>query len=261
MRIESIFFYEPKDGFLFRLHPITKVLFMFLFSILSFLLGLNANLLFTIFVISLIIVSKIPLLKLLNSFKGIYFFLLLALLGNIFSHPGKEIFRIFGLPATQEGLETGLLVVVRLILLLILSISVSMTTSQNELSKAIESILSPLKIFKVNTTELAFILSLTIRALMLLVTEVIELRKLYQAKGLIRKGMSLREQMRLAYYLLVPMILITIRRSEEMAFALSIRGYSSERRKIVLKERKFTKDDVLFLIGSLFLIFFGIALR
>ncbi|MCX7831396.1 MAG: energy-coupling factor transporter transmembrane protein EcfT [Actinobacteria bacterium] len=261
MRIEAIFFYEPKEGFLFRLHPVTKVLFMFFFSILSFLFGLKSNLLFVIFIFFLITLSKIPILSLLKSFKGIYFFLILALLGNMFSYPGKEIFRIFGLPVTYEGLETGLLVAVRLILLLFLSISISMTTSQNELSEAIETILSPLKIFRINVAELAFILSLTIRALMLLVTEVVELRKLYQAKGLIRKGMSLREQIRLAYYLLVPMILITIRRSEEMAFALSLRGYSPERRRIVLEERKFSKEDIFFSIGILLLFFVSIFLR
>ncbi|MCX7832078.1 MAG: energy-coupling factor transporter transmembrane protein EcfT [Actinobacteria bacterium] len=258
MRIEAIFSYEPKDGFLFRLHPITKVLFMFFFSIVSFLFGLKSNLIFVIFVLILIVISKIPILNLLKSFKGIYFFLVLAMLGNMFSQPGKEIFQIGGLPVTQEGLETGILVALRLILLVFISISVSMTTSLNELSKAIESLLSPLKIFKINVAEIAFILSLTLRALMLLVTEVVELRKLYQAKGLIRKGMSLKEQIKLAYYLLVPMIVITMRRSEEMAFALSLRGYNPDRTRIILEERRVSKYDTYFAMG-VFDIFFAIC--
>lgn len=248
MRIEGISVYKPQSGFLFAINPILKISFMFTASIFCFATGLKSNLILFFFLIALLIVSRIKVLTIFKSFQAIYFFLLIGFAGNLFLHPGREIFRLFGIPATYEGLIAGLTVFLRLVNLLLSSLAVSLTTSQNEISEAIEKLLSPLRLLRVNTAEIAFVLSLTIRALVILTGEVLELKKLYQAKGIIKRKMSFREQIMAGYYILVPMIVLAMRRSEEMSFALAVRGYNPSRKRILLEERKFSASDGLFLV-------------
>lgn len=250
MRIEALFVYEPKDGFLFKLNPNVKILFMFFFSIAIFALNFFANFLFLIGIVILLQISKIPFRSLLKSLKTVYLFLLLAFLGNLFSYPGKVIFEVFGLPATYEGLMQGMAVSTRLINLLFISLAVSLTTSQSEITESLEVLLRPLSYIRINPSEIAFVLSLAIRALAILIQEVLELRKAYQAKGILREKMRFREQIMLGFYFLVPMILLTLKRSEEMALALTIRGYNPERKKIILRERKIGKEDLIFLTAA-----------
>lgn len=252
MRIESLFQFKPKEGFLFRVNPFLKILFMFVFSVFCFSFQIKVNLILLAFLIFLLTFSQIPVVSIFSSLKAIQFFVFLSFFGNLFLQPGREIFEVYGLHATYEGLIAGILVALRLFNLLMLSLAVSLTTSQTELAEAFEKMLSPLKLFKVNTAEIAFIVTLTIRALMILANEVLELKKYYQTKGIIRKKMRLKEQLLAGYYVIVPMVILTLRRSEEMAFALLVRGYRPDRKKIILERKKCGLHDFIFVFMSVF---------
>jgi energy-coupling factor transport system permease protein len=260
MRVETFLVYEPKDGFLYRLHPLTKVAIMFFFSIICFVLTLKANTILFAFVVFTLLLSGLSLRKILLSLKGIYFFLLLAILGNLFAVPGQQIFSIFGVSATYEGLYEGLTVAIRFVNLLMISLMVSLTTSHTELSEVMEKILQPLKYFHVNVAEIAFIASLSIRAVALIMKEVVELRKLYQARGIIKSRMSFKERLLAAYYILIPLLLLTMRRSEEVAFALYLRGYNPRRKRITLEKRKFGFSDLIFALLAVAVITLGFVL-
>lgn len=251
MRIEGISVYQPQQGFLFSVNPFLKITFMFVASVFCFAASLRGNALFFFFVLALLIFSRINIAAIFRSFQAIYFFLLIGFAGNLFLHPGREIFRVFNIPATYEGLIVGLTVFFRLTNILLSSLAVSLTTSQTEISEAIEKLLSPLRLFGINTAEIAFVLSLTIRALVILAGEVLELKKLYQAKGIIKKKMNLKEQIMAGYYILVPMIVLAMRRSEEMSFALTVRGYNPDRKRIVLEERRLSVTDGVFVLAVL----------
>lgn len=250
MRVEAFLVYEPREGFLYRLHPLTKVTMMFVFSILCFAFSLKGNMLLLIFTVFFLYLSKLSLGKIMNQLKSIYFFLMLAVLGNMFAVPGEKIFSLFGVAATMEGLSAGLLVALRFINLLLISLMTSLTTSHTELAAATEKILQPLKLLKVNVAELAFIIALSIRAVSLIIKEVVELRKLYQAKGVLKPKMAFKDRIAISYYFLVPLLLLTLRRSEEVAFALYVRGYNPERKRIFLDKRHFSLYDLIFVLVS-----------
>jgi len=261
MRVESFLVYEPREGFLYRLHPLTKVTLMFVFSVLCFVLSLKGNLVLLVFTLFCLYLSKLSPAKIMGHLKSIYFFLMLAVLGNLFAVPGEKMFSLFGVSATKEGLYAGLLVALRFINLLLISLMTSLTTSHTELAAATEKILQPLKLLRVNVTELAFIIALSIRAVSLIIKEVVELRKLYQAKGVLKPKMSFKDRLVAGYYFLVPLLLLTLRRSEEVAFALYLRGYNPHRKKIVLEKRCFGVYDLVFVLLSSIAVFFAFFLR
>lgn len=255
MRLSQVFVYEKKDTLMFKLNPIVKILWMAVFSIAAFLSDLYLNLIFLIFLILFFLISKLRLLRVLASLKTIYFFLLLTLVGNMFFTPGEVIFKFFGAPATAEGLINGSLISLRLVNVFFASLLVSFSTSQLEIAEALEVLLSPLKVFKVNVQEISFVLTLTLRALMILLQETEELIKSFRVRGIIKEKMSFLKRLKTAGLLLLPLILLTLRRSEEMGFALLIRGYNPDRKRIIVREKRITLADILFL--SLWLILFA----
>jgi energy-coupling factor transport system permease protein len=191
-------------------------------------------------------ISDIKIIRVASSLKAIYLFLALTLLGNIFLTPGEVLFRIFGVPGTKEGLQAGLLISLRLVNVFFASLLLSFTTSHLQLSETVEKLLSPLGKLKINVSEIAFIFSLTLRALMILLNETEELVKSFRARGIISERMGFLRRLRIAAYILIPLILITVKRSEEMGFALLVRGFNPERKRIILNRQKFGVNEILF---------------
>lgn len=251
MKFSKVFVYMPGSGILHRVNPVLKITWMFSLSIAIFFFDIKANFIFFILLIALLKASEVRVFSVLSSLKGIYLILALSLIGNLFLTPGEQLFEIFGLVATYEGLINGVNIFMRLINLFIASLAVSFTTSQLELSESFEVILSPLKIFRVNVAEIAFILTLTIRALMILLQETEDLLKVYKARGIIGAKRNSLKNIFAAFYLIMPLIILTLKRSEEMAFALMVRGYNPYRKRILLKKRAFERFDFLFLVANI----------
>jgi energy-coupling factor transport system permease protein len=246
MKISRIFIYEPKNRYMYRLNPLIKVLWMLVFSVAAFSTEVYSNIIYLFLLIVFFMISDIKIIRVASSLKAIYLFLALTLLGNIFLTPGEVLFRIFGVPGTKEGLQAGLLISLRLVNVFFASLLLSFTTSHLQLSETVEKLLSPLGKLKINVSEIAFIFSLTLRALMILLNETEELVKSFRARGIISERMGFLRRLRIAAYILIPLILITVKRSEEMGFALLVRGFNPERKRIILNRQKFGVNEILF---------------
>lgn len=261
MKISKIFIYEPKDRYMFKLNPVIKVIWMVIFSIAVFLTGITSNIIYFIVLIAFFVISDIKIMRVAASLKAIYLFLALTLFGNTFLTPGEVAFRLFGIPATKEGLQAGLLISLRLINVFFASLLLSFTTSHLQLSETVERLLSPLGRIKLNVSEIAFVFSLTLRALMILLKETEELIKSFQAKGIITGKMSFFRRLKVASYILIPLVFLTIKRSEEMSFALLVRGFNPERKRIILNRPKFGANEFLFIAVWSLVFISGVLLR
>ena len=81
--------------------------------------------------------------------RAILILLLITMSFNLFLTPGEVLVRIGFLKITREGLIFSLKMAIRLSLLVIGSSLMSLTTTPNQLTDAIESLLNPLKRFRV----------------------------------------------------------------------------------------------------------------
>lgn len=249
MKLTRSLYYEPRDTVTYRVDARLKICWLVAISVLVFAVGLVPNLLLLVYVAFLLVLSRISLTRVFLVLRGVLVFVVIALLGNMFFTQGEVLFSVGALAATREGLIQGMLIALRLITLFLASIFVSMTTSTLQLSEAFEFFLAPLSLFRVNTAEIAFILTLAVRAIMLLSREAEELIKSQQAKGIAPTG-SIKRRLRALYLFLVPLVFLTIRRSEEMAFALELRGFDPRRKKLRLEEARWTVESTLFLVTA-----------
>lgn len=177
--------------------------------------------------------------------RGIAPFILIALVSNAVLQPGEVVARVGAIAATREGLALGWLICARLLTLVFASSFLSVTTSPLDIASSLEGALGVVRLVGVSPAEAATVVSLTLRALPMLIDEASELRKSVEARGVRLRG-GARERLFGLYLLFAPLIFLSLRRSEELALAMEARGYHAGRKRIRLRETRPGWRDVAF---------------
>ena len=144
--------YYPVDSLLHRLDPRTKLFILcnpqnptgHVFT-KEELTNLWAYLAATIFLITAIKLSNVPVKFMVRGLKSIMFLLLLSVSFNLFLTPGTPIFKIGFLQMTWEGLRFAAFMAIRLVYLVMGSTILTLTTTPNQLTDGLEKSLGFLK--------------------------------------------------------------------------------------------------------------------
>jgi len=182
-----------------------------------------------------------------NFWKGLKAFMLLfafTLLFHLFLTPGKVIFSFSHLTATYEGLRNGTIFTTRLFLMIISASFFTFTSAPFEIAAGIESILKPFKRFSIIFSEIPMMISIALRFIPTLIQEGERIIFAQRARGAqIRRGKHLIP-------IIYPIIFSSLRRADQLAFALKARGYSPERERTKLHPLKIKSIDIIFIFYS-----------
>ena len=159
----------------------------------------------------------------LRSLKPLWWIILFTFVLHLFSHPGREIYRIWQFVITQEGVEQGALISVRLMLLIILSTLLTFTTSPLKLTDALESLLSPFKRLGLPAHELAMMMTIALRFIPTLISETDKIMKAQQSRGADFVTGSIMSRLKNMVPILVPLFLSAFRRADDLALAMECR--------------------------------------
>ncbi len=149
------------------------------------------------------------------------------------------VFAIFALQAvlpyialtsyTLEVYDQGLLragfIFLRIANVIILTSLLTFTTMTTDLNYGIESLLKPLKIVKVPVDMIAMMLSLTLRYIPTLLIETEKIMKAQASRGVDFKESTFKEKISQIISLLIPVFVISFKRSEDLGNAMEVRGY------------------------------------
>lgn len=248
--------YIPGDSIVHRLDPRIKIILVFIYMVVLFLID---NILMYIpvflFVYITIKIADLNFLNILKSLKSILFILIFTTIIHLFTTSGREIFNIFGLSVTYEGIERALYIGIRLILLVIGTTYLTLTTSTTKLTDALESLMSPLTIIKFPAHELAMMISIALRFIPTLFDEANKIRKAQLARGAEFDSGNILKKAKSMIPLLVPLFINSFRRASELATAMEARGYRGSKGRTRLNPLKLDKKDIIiFIIVSIFLI-------
>lgn len=129
---------------------------------------------------------------------------------------------LIGLIFLFHGLFTtwtlGLLVVLRLAVLVLLGMLVSFTTRVSDMIETIERALAPLAVLGVNPEKVSLALSLALRFIPLLYTQVQEIREAQRVRGLERNFAAIA----------VPLLVRTLRMAGDLTDAIEARGFDAQ---------------------------------
>ena len=219
------------------------------------------------FVFLIILLSRLPLMLVLKSIKPLWIIIVLTMVIHMFTGQGENvIFSWKFFKVTQEGLEMGLKMSMRLILLLLISSILTFTTSPIVLTDGIEALLRPFKRFGVPAHELAMMMTIALRFIPTLLEETDRIMKAQTARGADFSSGNLMQRAKNMLPLLIPLFISAFRRADDLAVAMEARCYRggegrSRMHELVYYGRDYAALATVFvLIGLMAFIRWGNAL-
>ncbi|MDO8673126.1 MAG: CbiQ family ECF transporter T component, partial [Dehalococcoidia bacterium] len=244
---------RPPDGIspLHRLDPRTKFIAGLVLTAGLFAAGSYLPLLsLAFFAAFLCWLSRFPLRSAIGSLKPILLVLAGASFLHLFASQGPYYAELGPLRLSQPGLVEAGLVDLRLATIMILAALLTWTTSPMAMAEGVERLLSPLARIGVPIRDLSLMVGIALRFVPTLKAELQRLVKVQAARGVdFSQGNLIRRARKLAP-LVIPLIVTTMERSDELAIAMESRCYNGQVRSRFYQLR-LTGLDVAILIGCL----------
>ena len=247
--------YFPGNSVIHRMDARIKIIMTAVFIVMLFaansVWGLLVGIAFTILTF---IISKIPGKLMLKSLKPIVpIIIFTAILNLLFIRTGKAYFEWKFLKITDEGVDTAVFMMIRIICLIVGTSLLTYTTSPIDLTDAIERLLSPLKKIKVPVHELAMMMTIALRFIPTLIEETDKIMSAQKARGADMETGSLIQKAKALIPVLIPLFVASFRHAEELGLAMECRCYHGGEGRTRMKQLHMSIVD---LYGSIFCVLF-----
>jgi len=257
--------YIPGDSILHRLDPRTKLLWLPVLLVSTFLgsgpggAAISASAAIVIAWMSC--VGRPVWLWALRRFM--WMLAITAGVNLFFSRPGTpiEILQI-SLPLTVEGFTASLILVVQLCAAIVFAMALTFTTSAGDLARALERLANPLKRFRVPVEEYGMVLLMALRFVPMLQQELRTTIEAQKSRGIEFGEGSIPSRAGNLTAVLVPALLGALRRADLVAVAMAARGYRPGFQRSQYRPFRFTAyDTAAFAWLAIFLLFRLFVLR
>lgn len=236
--------YYQADSVIHRMDPRTKIVGTIAF-IVSLFLAKNCigYLAAAVFLFAVIRISKVPFRFMVRGMKSTVFLLLVTIIFNLFLTPGTPLVRLWKLTITEEGLKQAVYMGIRLTFLILGSSLMTLTTTPNNLTDGLESLLGPLKVFRVPVHEVAMMMAIALRFIPILLDETDKIMKAQIARGADFESGNLIKKAKSMVPLLVPLFISAFRRANDLAMAMEARCYRGGSHRTKMKPLKYRRRD------------------
>ena len=258
--------YYQADSIIHRMDPRIKIVGTLIYMVSLFIFNnIICYAIAGLFLIFVIVLSKVPVKFMMRGMHSVVFLMLFTALYNILFGNGTVIAEFWIFSVTYEGIYMGFCMFIRLFFLVIGSSVLSLTTTPSRLTDGLESLLSPLKIFRVPVHEIAMMMSIALRFIPILMEEADRIMKAQRARGADFDNRNLFKRLRSFIPILVPLFVSAFRRAGDLALAMEARCYHGGAGRTRMKEMKLTERDYVTLVVLIayigIIVFHGIILR
>lgn len=250
--------YFPGYSVIHKLDPRTKILVAVIAIVGVFLVNNIVGFVFlTLCTIGVVSISRIPFLTVMKGVKPIVFILIFTAILNVFltKGSGDPLVSFWIINIYTDGIIRAVVMALRVMVLIILScMLLTYTTSPISLTDGLESLLSPLKKIKVPVHTFAMMMSIALRFIPTLVEETEKIMNAQKSRGADFSSGSLIKRTKALIPLIIPLILSSFNRAEELATAMECRCYRGDKNRTKLVKLEFKiKDIFAFIITLAFL--------
>ena len=240
--------YFPGNSILHRIDPRMKLVLTLCFIGLVFLpqtwWGLLTVGLFLVLVLGL---SRLPIRLMWRSTKPVLFLVLFTSILNIlYVHDGTPLWP--GGFITTGGLQSAAFIAIRIVCLILGSSLLTYTTTPTALTDAIERLLSPLKLIRVNPHELAMMMTIALRFIPTLMEETDKIMSAQKARGADMESGGLLKRVKALIPILIPLFVSSFRRAYDLAMAMECRCYQGGTGRTRMKQLHTALRDWLALL-------------
>lgn len=245
--------YYPSNSVMHRLDPRIKIIIGIVYIVASFLCSnVFSFVLLLVSAMLLIMISRIPIKIVIKSVRAIIFVMVFTAVLNVFWTKGSadELLLSWGfINIYINGLYNAAFIVIRIVSMIIgTSIFLTYTTTPIQLTDAIESLLSPLKLFHVPVHEFAMMMTIALRFIPTIVDETEKIMAAQKARGADFSSGSVMKRAKALIPILIPLFISAFRRAAELATAMTCRCYRGGRGRTRMNVLKCTYRDIVALI-------------
>ncbi len=249
-------YYENKS-LIHKLDPRVKIILMIVFVVFIFVSKNMVSLIFAAAsVFAVAFVSRVPLKLYLKNMKAILPVLIFTSVLNVFyGNGGKVLLEFWVLEITTDGIYRSVFMTLRILLLIFISSALTYTTTPNDLTDGIESLLGPLKFIglKGAVHTLAMMMTIALRFIPTLIEEAEKIMNAQKARGADLESGGLVDRVKALIPILIPLLISSVRRAYELAEAMECRCYNGGEGKTRMKQMTVkTVDFVSVFIVALF---------
>ena len=241
--------YIPVDSFMHRLDPRAKLIGLFL-MIAAIFIPKNwwVFLLLAVFITIALILAKIGIKMIIQSFKPMLTMLIFLLVINSLTlKTGVVLFTVLGMVVYSDAIFNTLFVICRLMLMISVTTLLTATTKPLDLTLGIEWLLKPFEIFKFPTHEIAMMVSIALRFIPTIIEETMRIMDAQKSRGVDFENGTLSQKMIAILSLIVPLFSVAFERAYELADAMEARGYVPGAERTRYHVLKFALRDFLFI--------------
>ncbi|MDE6881610.1 MAG: energy-coupling factor transporter transmembrane protein EcfT [Lachnospiraceae bacterium] len=236
--------YYQTDSVIHKLDPRVKLIATVCFIISLFIVkSWVGYVIAAIFLAVSIRLSRVPFKYMVKGMKAIVFILLITVVFNLFLTPGEALVSVWKIRITKEGLQMAVTMAVRLSFLIVGSSIMTLTTTPNSLTDAMEKLMKPLKVFRVPVHEVAMMMSIALRFIPILLEETDKIMKAQIARGADFESGNLIKKAKAMVPLLVPLFISAFRRANDLAMAMEARCYRGGEHRTKMKPLKYAGRD------------------
>ena len=160
-----------------------------------------------------------------------------------------------------DGVLGAFFIMMRLIIIVTLSTILTLSTKPTDLNLGLERLLKPLSIVKINAEEIAMVISIALRYIPTLLDEANKIMLAQASRGVDFKEGKFRDKVMQIISLLVPMFIISFKRSDELANAMEARNFVPGRPRTRLHILKWNYVDTLVIVFVTIVLAVSIVLR
>ena len=248
--------YYPVDSVIHRLDPRVKLLATIIYLFSLFLVKNWVGYVFCALALVLCIrLSRVPFGFMTRGLRSILMILMISVGFNLFLTPGEPVLQLGFLRISDAGIRIALMMGVRLVLLVLGSSLMTLTTTPNQLTDALEKGLAPLRALHVPVHEISMMMSIALRFIPILVEETDKIMKAQQARGADFESGNLLQRAKAMVPILVPLFISAFRRANDLAMAMEARCYHGGEGRTKMKPLKYEgRDRIAYVLVALYLV-------
>jgi energy-coupling factor transport system permease protein len=206
-------------------------------------------------------IAHIRLKAMFRQLKALWVMMMFLLIINLLVPNTTEIqgyFLIGSIRIYWSALIQTFYIVFRLVLMIGLTLMLTGTTRPLDLTYAIEWYLTPFKVIRFPTHEVAMTIAIALRFIPTLLDETMRIMKAQASRGVDFMGGKFSEKIRAIVSLIVPLFISAFQRSEELANAMEARGYDPQAKRTRYRQLKWAHRDTF--SACIMLILFSLLL-
>ncbi|WP_034989724.1 energy-coupling factor transporter transmembrane component T family protein [Liquorilactobacillus sucicola] len=239
--------YIPGESLVHHLDPRSKLILSFYFIIIIFLANnWQSYALLLVLTLGGVFLSGVSFGFFLKGVRPLIWLILFTVLLQIFFSRGGTVYWQFGpLALTSFGVINGSYVFCRFVLIIFMSTLLTLTTAPLEIADALESLMEPLKKFKVPVYEISLMLSIALRFVPTLMDETEKIMNAQRSRGVNFGEGSIMKQIKAVVPLLIPLFVSSFNRAEDLATAMEARGYRGGEGRTKYRIHFWKRNDTL----------------